>query len=231
MVCHYDQLDDTLLWVISLWMSGVNSRTWVLMRFLYGLFRPWGDISLVSLTFNGPLNCHALRLFLEFILCFLMFFVHDVLSAPCIYNIIPSFFSNRSLVHIENEFHRRQMQGQHERASPHHPRNSTASPRHPRNSTASPRHPRNSTAAPRHPPIGNSSSSNGSTPPFNSTSAKKINGAIIAGAIGGTLVILMSIISIYICKINKASVKPWATGLSGQLQKAFVTGKSYFLVK
>uniref|UniRef100_A0A6N2LRE6 Protein kinase domain-containing protein n=1 Tax=Salix viminalis TaxID=40686 RepID=A0A6N2LRE6_SALVM len=82
--------------------------------------------------------------------------------------------------------------------------------------------PPKSTVPPPPPPIGNSSSSNGSTPPI--IRAKKINGAIIAGAIGGTLVILMSIISIYICKINKASVKPWATGLSGQLQKAFVTG-------
>uniref|UniRef100_A0A6M2EIX4 Protein kinase domain-containing protein n=1 Tax=Populus davidiana TaxID=266767 RepID=A0A6M2EIX4_9ROSI len=53
---------------------------------------------------------------------------------------------------------------------------------------------------------------------------KKHQGPIIAGAVGGTLVILVSIISIYICKINKVSVNPWATGLSGQLQKAFVTG-------
>ncbi|XP_061987175.1 inactive receptor-like serine/threonine-protein kinase At2g40270 isoform X2 [Populus nigra] len=54
--------------------------------------------------------------------------------------------------------------------------------------------------------------------------SKKHHVAIIAGAIGGTLVILISILSIYICETNKASVKPWATGLSGQLQKAFVTG-------
>ncbi|KAF2296293.1 hypothetical protein GH714_037275 [Hevea brasiliensis] len=47
--------------------------------------------------------------------------------------------------------------------------------------------------------------------------------AIIAGAIGGALLV-MSIIVIYICKVNKATVKPWATGLSGQLQKAFITG-------
>ncbi|KAJ6317825.1 hypothetical protein OIU76_013383 [Salix suchowensis] len=140
-----------------------------------------------------------------------------------------------SLVHIENEFHRRQMQGQNplivSSRSPvpapkptgtHRPTGSAL------RSTGTHRPPPNSTVPPRPPPIGNSSSSNGSTPAFipapAPAPAKKINGAIIPGAIGGTLVILMSIISIYICKINKASVKPWATGLSGQLQKAFVTG-------
>ncbi|KAG2723962.1 hypothetical protein I3843_02G171700 [Carya illinoinensis] len=47
--------------------------------------------------------------------------------------------------------------------------------------------------------------------------------AILAGAIGGA--ILISAICVYLCKSNKvAAVKPWATGLSGQLQKAFVTG-------
>ncbi|KAG6735080.1 hypothetical protein I3842_01G302900 [Carya illinoinensis] len=47
--------------------------------------------------------------------------------------------------------------------------------------------------------------------------------AILAGAIGGTILIL--VIGVYLCIINKvATVKPWATGLSGQLQKAFVTG-------
>ncbi|KAG5237398.1 inactive receptor serine/threonine-protein kinase [Salix suchowensis] len=56
------------------------------------------------------------------------------------------------------------------------------------------------------------------------SSSKKHQIPIIAGAVGGTLVILVSIISIYICKINKVAVKPWATGMSGQLQKAFVTG-------
>jgi hypothetical protein len=75
--------------------------------------------------------------------------------------------------------------------------------------------------------------SNSSVPrvAFESSPSKKHQGPIIAGAVGGTLVILVSIISIYICKINKVSVNPWATGLSGQLQKAFVTGMSFFLVK
>ncbi|KAJ6726880.1 PROTEIN MALE DISCOVERER 2 [Salix purpurea] len=117
-----------------------------------------------------------------------------------------------SLVHIENEFHRRQMQERPGRVTRSSPPKSTLSSRPPSS-------PPKSTVPLPPPPIGNSSSSNGSTPPF-----IPANGAIIAGAIGGTLVILMSIIIIYICKINKASVKPWTTGLSGQLQKAFVTG-------
>ena len=50
---------------------------------------------------------------------------------------------------------------------------------------------------------------------------------ILVGAIGGA--ILISIIGVYLCKSNKvATVKPWATGLSGQLQKAFVTGMSSY---
>ncbi|KAL4620811.1 hypothetical protein ACB092_06G183100 [Castanea dentata] len=48
---------------------------------------------------------------------------------------------------------------------------------------------------------------------------------ILAGSIGGALFLVSLIIGVYLCKSNKvATVKPWATGLSGQLQKAFVTG-------
>ncbi|KDP44721.1 hypothetical protein JCGZ_01221 [Jatropha curcas] len=54
-----------------------------------------------------------------------------------------------------------------------------------------------------------------------SSSTKKV--AIIAGVIGGALLVI-SIISISFCTINKTTVKPWATGLSGQLQKAFING-------
>jgi hypothetical protein len=50
---------------------------------------------------------------------------------------------------------------------------------------------------------------------------------IVAGIVGGAVFILISIIVVYLFKTNKvATVKPWATGLSGQLQKAFVTGKA-----
>ncbi|GAV88080.1 Pkinase_Tyr domain-containing protein/LRRNT_2 domain-containing protein [Cephalotus follicularis] len=49
--------------------------------------------------------------------------------------------------------------------------------------------------------------------------------AILAGAIGGAVFIFLSIIGIYLYRTNKnATVKPWATGLSGQLRKAFITG-------
>ncbi|CAL0327920.1 unnamed protein product [Lupinus luteus] len=49
--------------------------------------------------------------------------------------------------------------------------------------------------------------------------------AIIAGVGGGVVFLIISGIGIYLCKTDKvATVKPWATGLSGQLQKAFVTG-------
>jgi hypothetical protein len=52
----------------------------------------------------------------------------------------------------------------------------------------------------------------------------------VAGIVGGAVFILISIIVVYLFKTNKvATVKPWATGLSGQLQKAFVTGKSKHL--
>ncbi|XP_052311404.1 inactive receptor-like serine/threonine-protein kinase At2g40270 isoform X3 [Populus trichocarpa] len=82
-----------------------------------------------------------------------------------------------------------------------------------------------STSDPSAPPsISAPARSDSSAPRISSESFQSKKSAIIAGAIGGTLVILISILSIYICKTNKASVKPWATGLSGQLQKAFVTG-------
>ncbi|XWS74779.1 hypothetical protein CRYUN_Cryun01aG0026600 [Craigia yunnanensis] len=49
--------------------------------------------------------------------------------------------------------------------------------------------------------------------------------SILIGAIGGAIFLLILIIVAYLFKTSKVStVKPWATGLSGQLQKAFVTG-------
>ncbi|GLT78916.1 hypothetical protein SLA2020_504340 [Shorea laevis] len=48
--------------------------------------------------------------------------------------------------------------------------------------------------------------------------------ALLAGVIGAAVFVPL-IIGTYLWKCNKGSaVKPWATGLSGQLQKAFVTG-------
>ncbi|GAU18124.1 hypothetical protein TSUD_248250 [Trifolium subterraneum] len=63
--------------------------------------------------------------------------------------------------------------------------------------------------------------------PTKTTSSKKnkvpiLAGVIIAGCAG---FLVISSIGIYLCKTNKvAIVKPWTTGISGQLQKALVTG-------
>ncbi|KAK1355112.1 Inactive receptor-like protein kinase [Heracleum sosnowskyi] len=47
----------------------------------------------------------------------------------------------------------------------------------------------------------------------------------LPAALGGTALLLLLASGIYFCRSNKVSaVRPWATGLSGQLQKAFVTG-------
>ncbi|KAK8629632.1 hypothetical protein V6N13_078465 [Hibiscus sabdariffa] len=59
-----------------------------------------------------------------------------------------------------------------------------------------------------------------------SRSSSKHQTTILVGAIGGGGVFFLILMAIaYLFKTSKVStVKPWATGLSGQLQKAFVTG-------
>ncbi|XP_042513475.1 probable inactive receptor-like protein kinase At3g56050 [Macadamia integrifolia] len=48
---------------------------------------------------------------------------------------------------------------------------------------------------------------------------------ILAASIGAPIFILIVAVGVLLCRNTKVvSVKPWATGLSGQLQKAFVTG-------
>ncbi|XVF05783.1 hypothetical protein REPUB_Repub05bG0202200 [Reevesia pubescens] len=48
---------------------------------------------------------------------------------------------------------------------------------------------------------------------------------ILVGSIGGSLFVLISVLGFIFFRSSKVvTVKPWATGLSGQLQKAFVTG-------
>lgn len=48
---------------------------------------------------------------------------------------------------------------------------------------------------------------------------------IVTSAIGGSLLLVIFITGILFCYCGKmAPVKPWATGISGQLQRAFVTG-------
>lgn len=50
-------------------------------------------------------------------------------------------------------------------------------------------------------------------------------GLILSAAIGGSILLLILITGAIFFRSNKmAVVKPWATGLSGQLQRAFVTG-------
>lgn len=52
---------------------------------------------------------------------------------------------------------------------------------------------------------------------------------LVAGILGGSLFVLISAIGVSFFRSSKVvSVRPWATGLSGQLQKAFVTGHSSF---
>lgn len=47
----------------------------------------------------------------------------------------------------------------------------------------------------------------------------------LVGAIGGSVFVFILVIAIVFFRSSKvATVKPWSTGLSGQLQKAFVTG-------
>ncbi|KAF8397232.1 hypothetical protein HHK36_016142 [Tetracentron sinense] len=48
---------------------------------------------------------------------------------------------------------------------------------------------------------------------------------ILSAVIGASLFLLILVMGILFCRSNKVvTVKPWTTGLSGQLQKAFVTG-------
>ena len=58
-----------------------------------------------------------------------------------------------------------------------------------------------------------------------SSSEKHHTVIILSGVLGSSLLIFVSAMGIIFCRSNKmVTVKPWATGLSGQLQKAFVTG-------
>ncbi|XP_023543034.1 probable inactive receptor-like protein kinase At3g56050 [Cucurbita pepo subsp. pepo] len=66
-------------------------------------------------------------------------------------------------------------------------------------------------------------------PPPSSNSPEKSDkssslGVVLGASAGAAIFIIASAIAIYFWTSNKATVKPWATGLSGQLQKAFVTG-------
>nr|XP_043612110.1 inactive receptor-like serine/threonine-protein kinase At2g40270 [Erigeron canadensis] len=65
----------------------------------------------------------------------------------------------------------------------------------------------------------------GSIPSFRSHRSKHHRVLIWSGVIGGSVFIFLSGLIVLFLKRNKVvTVKPWATGLSGQLQKAFTTG-------
>ncbi|XP_019158264.1 PREDICTED: probable inactive receptor-like protein kinase At3g56050 [Ipomoea nil] len=86
--------------------------------------------------------------------------------------------------------------------------------------------------APSEPPPPVSSFSPGSVPSPTATPRNEIKNSkkhhkilIMAAVLGGSVLLIVSAIGIVFCQRNKmAVVKPWATGISGQLQKAFVTG-------
>lgn len=58
-----------------------------------------------------------------------------------------------------------------------------------------------------------------------SSNKKHLIVLIVSVVVGSSLLIIISVMAISLCRsYNVVTVKPWATGLSGQLQKAFVTG-------
>ncbi|KAL5537590.1 hypothetical protein UlMin_043136 [Ulmus minor] len=77
------------------------------------------------------------------------------------------------------------------------------------------------------PPTASNSPAPASSPKLSETKKsfwEKHRAPILAGVIGAPTFIIFSIL-VYLCINNKvANVRPWTTGLSGQLQKALVTG-------
>ncbi|XVF24170.1 hypothetical protein REPUB_Repub13aG0104300 [Reevesia pubescens] len=109
------------------------------------------------------------------------------------------------------------------------PRNSTYSRDAPvqRPSSAPVQRPSSASASVQRPSSASASVQRPSSASARSPSSSHTNhqNTILVGAIGGGLFLLILITIAYLFKTSKVStVKPWATGLSGQLQKAFVTG-------
>ncbi|KAI8540132.1 hypothetical protein RHMOL_Rhmol09G0238400 [Rhododendron molle] len=70
-----------------------------------------------------------------------------------------------------------------------------------------------------------SSTAKNSSIPVKSSNSNSHRALIICAAIVGPMLLFSLVIGIVFCRGNKiVAVRPWATGLSGQLQKAFVTG-------
>ena len=63
----------------------------------------------------------------------------------------------------------------------------------------------------------------------NDSSSKHHQAFKLALVIGGPVLFLVLVIGVIFCRgIKVVAIRPWATGLSGQLQQAFVTGKFSF---
>ncbi|KAL8161584.1 hypothetical protein V2J09_013073 [Rumex salicifolius] len=89
----------------------------------------------------------------------------------------------------------------------------------------------NTTSSPKKAPVGGPSVLSNSSPSPSSAStangkATKSHGVVIwLSVVGGSLAVVLTVIAIFVCRSSKVvTVKPWATGLSGQLQRAFVSG-------
>ncbi|KAL8129880.1 hypothetical protein V2J09_019035 [Rumex salicifolius] len=89
----------------------------------------------------------------------------------------------------------------------------------------------NTTSSPKKAPVGGPSVLSNSSPSPSSAStangkATKSHGVVIwLSVVSGSLAVVLTVIAIFFCRSSKVvTVKPWATGLSGQLQRAFVSG-------
>ncbi|KAL8147967.1 inactive receptor-like serine/threonine-protein kinase At2g40270 [Apium graveolens] len=70
-----------------------------------------------------------------------------------------------------------------------------------------------------------SSPSPASTPSHTVKKSKHHTVMIVSGVVGGSVFLFLSALGIGLCRRHKViTVRPWATGLSGQLQKAFISG-------
>ncbi|CBI25442.3 unnamed protein product, partial [Vitis vinifera] len=109
----------------------------------------------------------------------------------------------------------------------HHRLLSTAEDRRTRSTTTPVPTPSPNSSDPSVSSSGPSLTNTSSSSPSESSSGKSNlkHTLLLVGVIGGSVLVFICIICIYLFRTNKvATVKPWATGLSGQLQKVFVTG-------
>nr|DAD26302.1 TPA_asm: hypothetical protein HUJ06_027770 [Nelumbo nucifera] len=121
-------------------------------------------------------------------------------------------------------------------------RSSSPAPAPARSSSPAPAPARSSSPAPPGTPAHSSPSPTSSSPHSSSASLppnsdrknralEKHKFLVLSAIPGASIFFIVSVIAIFYCRSSKVvTVKPWSTGLSGQLQKAFVTGHSSFSV-